>query len=153
MERGTMDAGPRASERERAPQAPILLPAGQLAFAKLQRNSRVDRIEAGYARRAVGEIDFRARPAGIVHERHAERARHLLRCHAEIKRGDVGLGAAEGGPAYAKRRDDSLHAKSRTKSRCRPGAPASSIHSWARASPVAGAIRPLRHRFARYRRR
>src|SRR6476620_2201769 len=114
MERGTMDAGPRASERERAPQAPILLPAGQLAFAKLQRQSRVDGIEAGNARRAVGEIDFRARSSGVVHERHTEHARHLLRSHAEVERGDIGLGAAEGGPAYAKRRNDSLHAKSRT---------------------------------------
>src|SRR6266436_1041351 len=113
MERETGRTGMLASERPRPAQAPILFPSGELPVAELQREGGVDRIEAGNARRSVGEIDLRAGPAGIVDERHAERDRSLLGRHAEDERRGIGLRSAKGGPADAERRDDALHAKSR----------------------------------------
>src|SRR5262249_40807307 len=111
MERATGRTGMLTSERPWPAQAPILFPSGELPVAELQREGGVDRVEAGNARRSVGEIDLRARPAGIVDERHAERDRSLLGRHAEDERRSVGLGPAKGGPADAQRRDDALHAK------------------------------------------
>src|SRR6516165_6992614 len=111
MERATGRTGMLTSERPWPAQAPILFPSGELPVAELQREGGVDRVEAGDARRSVGEIDLRARPAGIVDERHAERDRSLLRRHAEDERSGIGLGPAKGGPADAERRDDALHAK------------------------------------------
>src|SRR5262245_2476050 len=101
MESGTMDAAMRPSERKWAAQAPVLLPTRQLPVAELQRQRRVDRIEAGNARRSVGDVNFRALPAGIIDERHAQRRRRLRGAHAELERNDIGLGPAEGGPADA----------------------------------------------------
>src|SRR5262244_915350 len=138
MERPTGRTGMLTSERPRAAQAPILFPSGQLPVAKLQREGGVDRIEAGNARRSVGEIDLRAGPAGIVDERHAERDRSLLGRHAEDERSGVGLRSAKGGPADAERRDDALHAKSRcqvsmpsldAKSRCQVSSAKSRVPS------------------------
>src|SRR5215471_4689913 len=113
MERAIGRAGMRSSERPRAPQAPILFPSGELPFAELQREGGVDRVEAGNARRSIGEIDLRAGPAGMIDERHAERDRSLLGGHAEDERSGVGLGSAKGGPADAERRDGPFHAGSR----------------------------------------
>src|SRR5215813_14893119 len=77
IERATGRTGIRASERPRSAQAPILFPSGELPVAELQRQGGVDRVEAGNARRSVGEIDLRAGPASIVDERHPERDRSL----------------------------------------------------------------------------
>src|SRR5262245_14107549 len=104
MERAIGRAGMRSSERPRAAQAPILFPSGELPFTEPQRQGGVDRIEAGNARRSVGEIDLRAGPAGMIDERHAERDRGLLGGHAEDKRSGVGLGSAKGGTADGERR-------------------------------------------------
>src|SRR5262245_40429947 len=114
MESGTMDAATRPSERPRAAQAPILLPTRQLPVAELQRQCRVDRVEAGNARRSVGDVDVRTLPAGIVEERHAQRRRRLRGGHAELERNDIGLGPAKGGPADAERRDNPFHAPTST---------------------------------------
>ena len=101
-------AGIRASERPRATQAPVLFPSRELMVAKLQRKGGIGRIETGYARRSIGEIDLRASSPGVVDERHAERDRNLLGAHAESERRRIGLGSAKGGPADAKRRSDAL---------------------------------------------
>ncbi len=48
-------------KRERASDLPVLLPAGQPAFAELQREGRLDRQDLGVnAGDAIGEVDFRA---------------------------------------------------------------------------------------------
>src|SRR5262249_15477470 len=107
-ERAMGRAGMRASERPRAPQAPILFPSRQLPVAKLQRKGGIGRIETGYARRSIGEIDLRASLTGVVDERHAERDRNLLGGHAEGERRRIGFSSAKGGPADAKRRSDAL---------------------------------------------
>ena len=101
-------AGIRASERPRATQAPVLFPSRELMVAKLQRKGGIGRIETGYARRSIGEIDLRASPPGVVDERHAERDRNLLGAHAESERRRIGFDSTKGGPADEKRRSDAL---------------------------------------------
>src|SRR5262245_5984327 len=108
MERGTDGAGIRSSERPGAAQAPILFPSRELAVAKLQREGGIDRVEAGDARRSIGEVDLRASSCGVIDERHAQRDRNLLGGHTERKRGGVGWGSANGGPADPKRRAEAL---------------------------------------------
>ena len=115
-DRGWRAGARRANARLRTgtdAQVPILLPARQLAVAELQRDRRVDRIEAGNARRPIGEIDFRACPAGIVDERHTECARHLLRRHAEVERNDVGLGTRKRRPSTRKATQQRVSLQSR----------------------------------------
>src|SRR5262245_32366264 len=136
MESGTMDAATRPSERKRAAQAPILLPTRQLPVAELQRQRRVDRIEAGNARRSVGDVDVRAIPAGIVEERHAQCQRRLRRGHAELERNDIGLGPTKGGPADAERRENPFHAPASTR------APAATVRAPAIFGPSAGLGKP-----------
>src|SRR5262249_7252317 len=120
----------RSSERPRATQAPIFFPPRELSVAKLQREGGIDGVEAGNARRSVGEIDLRASPSGVIDERHAQRERSLLGGHAENERGRVGLSSAKGGPADPKRNTEPFESQCsclRAARRLTTGAP-SSIH-------------------------
>src|SRR5262245_52353661 len=95
-----LERGTRALERPRAGDAPVFRPPGQVAFAELERKGRVGWIEAGDGWRSEGEEDFRAGPAGMVDQRHAERGLRLVGRHAEGEGNGVGLRPAIGRPAH-----------------------------------------------------
>src|SRR5580704_7561257 len=83
-------------------QPPIILPAGQIALAELQKEVLADRIDAGNVGVAIGDVHVVAAMLGDVVERRPERARGFVRRHAECEwQGVGGIGIAQRQPADA----------------------------------------------------
>src|SRR5881394_638326 len=69
--------------------APVALPAGQPAFAELQKEPVLLVEQSAAADVAEGEVDFLARPSPDVIERGAQRTRGFAGVHAERQRNIV----------------------------------------------------------------